>query len=569
MPCSPEWLAPGAEPMDVDASRLPVTNLALRRRRTVAFEDVVAAPELDDPSLGGRDVLVHLGSRAVLATPIVVFDRVIGGFTLHRAPSRGAGLTATSRSPSRSPARSASRFTRLGCCATTSAGSACRRRSSRRRRWSRRTFGSSRSSGGWSTRSRASSRRTRPTAGSSSRGRTRSAAARSSDCPRTRSSTAESLPPDLQAEAIETGRPVLVPRVRAHRAAGAEQELRAVRRGHGRPDDVARRGAGDPRRLLARVGRFDSSELEFSMRSPASRRSRRTTRRASRSASARPRSSRASTGSPRRSARRSPCRRPSTLAQAAAEALGGEAALVVEPTAADSGSPARTRSPTALADRLSTGLAAATRRPFLRAARRSGSSRPRSSRTTTASTRRPAGFSAARTRRSSRPRSSGAARTSPWSSSSGRRTSFADDDLALARHLSRAARGALDRSELFEAERRARSLSERLATLGGRLVTSLAPRHVLDEAGARPPSSSAPTLRPCGSSRGRSSSSAPRREPERRGLQGSHAGSGAGLLGDVVQSRRAAGAEDIRADRSSAAAIRSFPSRWRRPRRRR
>jgi PAS domain S-box-containing protein len=46
---------------------------------------VASAPELDDPALGGRATLLDLGVRAVLATPILVFDRVIGVFGLHRA----------------------------------------------------------------------------------------------------------------------------------------------------------------------------------------------------------------------------------------------------------------------------------------------------------------------------------------------------------------------------------------------------------------------------------------------------------------------------------------------------
>ncbi len=50
---------------------------------------------------------------------------------------------------------------------------------------------------------------------------------------------------------------------------------------------------------------------------------------------------------------------------------------------------------------------------------------------------------------------------------------FTDDDLTAAGHLSDAARGALERSELYESERRGRMLSEHLATVGARLVTGL------------------------------------------------------------------------------------------------
>jgi PAS domain S-box-containing protein len=58
---------------------------------------------------------------------------------------------------------------------------------------------------------------------------------------------------------------------------------------------------------------------------------------------------------------------------------------------------------------------------------------------------------------------------------------FSDEDLELARHLADAARGALERSELFEAERTARALSQQLARTGGVLATELDPAAVLDE----------------------------------------------------------------------------------------
>jgi two-component system phosphate regulon sensor histidine kinase PhoR len=58
---------------------------------------------------------------------------------------------------------------------------------------------------------------------------------------------------------------------------------------------------------------------------------------------------------------------------------------------------------------------------------------------------------------------------------------FSDEDLELARQLGDAARGALERSELFEAERTARALSQQLARTGGVLATELDPAGVLDE----------------------------------------------------------------------------------------
>ena len=58
---------------------------------------------------------------------------------------------------------------------------------------------------------------------------------------------------------------------------------------------------------------------------------------------------------------------------------------------------------------------------------------------------------------------------------------FTDEDIELGRHLGDAARGALERSELFEAERTARALSQQLARTGGVLATELDPAAVLDE----------------------------------------------------------------------------------------
>ncbi|HEU5243905.1 MAG TPA: GAF domain-containing protein [Gaiellaceae bacterium] len=59
--------------------------------------------------------------------------------------------------------------------------------------------------------------------------------------------------------------------------------------------------------------------------------------------------------------------------------------------------------------------------------------------------------------------------------------SFGDDDLELARHLADATRGALERSELFEAERGARALAQQLTRTGRLLTSELDPAAVLDE----------------------------------------------------------------------------------------
>jgi PAS domain S-box-containing protein len=78
-----QWHEDGLAPVDAQR-RLAVSNLAVRRRQTVAIGNVETAPELDDASLGGRAALMSLGSRAVLAVPIVIFDELIGVLALHR-----------------------------------------------------------------------------------------------------------------------------------------------------------------------------------------------------------------------------------------------------------------------------------------------------------------------------------------------------------------------------------------------------------------------------------------------------------------------------------------------------
>ena len=84
-PIRAEWHAPGLEPIGSAAPKLPVTNLAIKERRTVAVSDVEHAPDLADPALGGVPTLHEVGTRSVLAVPILVFDSMIGAFGLHRA----------------------------------------------------------------------------------------------------------------------------------------------------------------------------------------------------------------------------------------------------------------------------------------------------------------------------------------------------------------------------------------------------------------------------------------------------------------------------------------------------
>ena len=80
-----EWDAAGIGPVGEVAPRLPVLNLAARERRTVAVGDIATATEIDDPTLGSRTSHLEIGTNAVIATPILVFDRLIGVFALHRS----------------------------------------------------------------------------------------------------------------------------------------------------------------------------------------------------------------------------------------------------------------------------------------------------------------------------------------------------------------------------------------------------------------------------------------------------------------------------------------------------
>jgi PAS domain S-box-containing protein len=88
LPVEAEWTAVGVLPIADRTEPLPPSNLATRTRRTVAVADVETAAELADPALGNVQSLLEVGSRAVLATPIVLFDEVIGAFVLDRAEAR-------------------------------------------------------------------------------------------------------------------------------------------------------------------------------------------------------------------------------------------------------------------------------------------------------------------------------------------------------------------------------------------------------------------------------------------------------------------------------------------------
>ena len=79
-----EWHAPDVEPIGDGGARLVVSNLAARDRRVVAIDDVATSSELEETPVVGRQTLLELGSRAVLAVPVVVFDRMFGVLGVHR-----------------------------------------------------------------------------------------------------------------------------------------------------------------------------------------------------------------------------------------------------------------------------------------------------------------------------------------------------------------------------------------------------------------------------------------------------------------------------------------------------
>jgi PAS domain S-box-containing protein len=85
MPIAAEWTAPGFVPIGGLADHLAVSNLAAKDRKTVAVGDIREVPTLEDQSLGGIQTLLELDTRAVLVTPVLVFDRMIGTFGLHRS----------------------------------------------------------------------------------------------------------------------------------------------------------------------------------------------------------------------------------------------------------------------------------------------------------------------------------------------------------------------------------------------------------------------------------------------------------------------------------------------------
>jgi PAS domain S-box-containing protein len=80
-----EWFAAGLQPIGPQTKALPVTELAARARRTVSIADIEQSNELRDTDAAGLETFTRLGTKAVLAAPMVAFGELIGVLGLHRA----------------------------------------------------------------------------------------------------------------------------------------------------------------------------------------------------------------------------------------------------------------------------------------------------------------------------------------------------------------------------------------------------------------------------------------------------------------------------------------------------
>ena len=256
-------------------------------------------PSWTTPSSAGRRGCSSSTRCAVLATPILVFDRMVGVFGLHRPEprrvARGRGRACRgrrARSGHRVPRRAAPRGERA---AARAADGAPQRGPGRHERAAARDRPAApRRRGDQAARRRCS--RLLPLR----LGRARCSAAQPStgSIP---SSSSSSSPPIASIE----GR---------FREPAPHHGLRGIRERDRGSDDVVRRAAAasSGSRRAIRTRRFGQLEPTCSRRSPDLRRSRFGTRRASSRACARPECSEGSTGSPRRLPSRSRSRRPWT-----------------------------------------------------------------------------------------------------------------------------------------------------------------------------------------------------------------------------------------------------------------
>jgi PAS domain S-box-containing protein len=88
LPIVAQWTAPGAKPLEGGGDRLRVSDLAALEQRTVAVADLQDVPELAEPALGNLDELRSLGVRGIASTPIVAQGNPIGVLSAHRDTPR-------------------------------------------------------------------------------------------------------------------------------------------------------------------------------------------------------------------------------------------------------------------------------------------------------------------------------------------------------------------------------------------------------------------------------------------------------------------------------------------------
>jgi PAS domain S-box-containing protein len=543
-----EWSADDVAVRDIPAERLPVSNLALRERRTVAVADVAAAPELEDTALGGRETLLALGSRSALATPVEIFDQVIGVFALHRASpgSWSPGEIAVAESIAGE----------VGIALHTARllGEDERRLSQQAALLSAAQVVTS------DLRYTSVLKRLVEEVAALFNADAADVWMFESDEPVLSCRAVVGLPEDEElgrrippvgtfGAALESGKPIL-------KCDFARSETPPPSKNFARFEEVMVAPItwlGEMRGVLGvcalESGRFEHSELELL---DAFARFASLAAHNAESFEDRERQAQIQQGFYRiAEILGSPLSLAETLdalAEAAAEALGAESALVLEPRGDHLSLAGSHGVPEALRAALEEGLPADAT-PFRTAAEEerivSSTSLADDDRFDDAARAllHEHGYEAllaAPVQRSGSPNASAVVLFRS-------EVSFSDDDLALARHLSRAARGALERSELYEQERRARGVSQRLATLGARLVTDLDPAVVLDEVVREAPELVDGDAAAVRLLEGEELVVRAAAGPGAAALRGTRASSGAGLLGDAAQSRQPAGVEDARA----------------------
>ena len=547
LPIQAEWDAPGVEPIGAASRRLPVSNLAARERRTVALGDIVTAPELDDQTLGGREILVDLGTRAVLATPILVFDRMIGVFGLHRAEAgnwsaaevalaeavgREIGLAVHTARLLRQNERRVEEQAALLKAAQVLTSDL--RFDSVIQRLVEEVVKLLRADAAdcWIFDGDRRLLRCHAVLGISDR------------------NVGREIPPEgTFKQVIETGRPVL------------KQEFATTEQPPPSPDyqvfqevmDAPITWLGEARGVLgvcARdAGHFDHADLElldtFARLASLALHN-------AESFEERERQTQAQRGFYRIAevlgSTLSLSETVDALAQAACDALGGAAALVLEPRGERLYVAGSHELPAVLAEEFARGLpdaaapfgAAAREERILSAGALATDDRFAESLRTLLGD---IGFKSLL--------------CAPVAGARGEKNaavvlfveerSFSDNDLALARHLSGAARGAIERSELFEGERRARAFSQRLADLGGVLATKLDPATAFEEVVREAPAlleAEAAVLRLLEEDElvVRAASG-----PGTSGVVGSRSSSAGGVAGVVAQSRSMLAVEDATA----------------------